>query len=86
MQPKEIPDFIEELMEQLEIGIDRVAKKKMIDVEPPAGVDVPVTSVIYPEVVEIMLNVDAHIDDGTVEGAYENQTLWVKIPWPRVIG
>jgi len=29
-----------------------------------------------------MLNIEAKIDDGTAEGAYENQTIWVKIPWP----
>jgi len=82
MFAKEIPDFLEEVMEQIEIGIDRVADKKLQVVEPPTGVDPPIVHVEYPEQVEIMLNVDAKIDDGTAEGGYENQTIWVKIPWP----
>jgi len=86
MFAKEIPDFIEEVMEQIEIAIERVANKKLQVVEPPAGVDPPIVHVAYPEQVEIMLNVDAKIDDGTAEGGYENQTIWVKIPWPERIG
>lgn len=86
MDPKDIPDFIEAVMEQIEIGIERVAGKKMINVEPPAGVDVPMVHVQYPEHVELMLNVDAHVDDDSVDGSWENQSLWVKIPWPKIIG
>ena len=86
MQPKEIPDFIGQVMKYIEIGIERVAKEKMVAVEPPAGVDPPPVDYIYPEHVELMLNVDAKIDDGTTEGCYENQSIWVKIPWPKVIG
>ncbi len=85
MLPKEIPDFLEQVMEQIEIGIQRVAGK-IIAVEPPAGVDPPMVHVAYPDQVELMLNVDAKIDDGTADGAYENQSIWVKIPWPKRIG
>jgi len=85
MLPKEIPDYIEQVMEYIEIGIQRVAGK-IIAVEPPAGVDPPMVHVAYPDVVEIMLNVDAKVDDGTKEGCWESQTLWVKIPWPQKIG
>jgi len=86
MFAKEIPDFIVEVVEQIEIGIDRIIQKKLVAVEPPAGVDPPVIMVAYPEQVEIMLNVDAKIDDGTAEGGWENQTIWVKIPWPKRVG
>ena len=82
MFAKEIPDFLEDVMEQLAIGIDRVADKNLAIVEPPAGVDPPAVPRRYPDLVEIMLNIEAKIDDGTAEGAYENQTIWVKIPWP----
>lgn len=82
MQAKEIPDFIEDVMEQIQIGIDRMAAKT-VGVEPPAGVDPPRVRYIYPEHVELMLNVDAKVDDGTDDGAYESQSLWVKIPWPQ---
>ena len=86
MYPKEIPDFIEDVMEQIEIGIERVAQKKFTPVEPPAGVDVPLVLVQYPEHVELMLHIEAKIDDGTAEDCYESQSLWVKIPWPKRIG
>ena len=86
MLPKDIPDFIEAVLEQIEIGIDRVVQKKLIAVEPPAGVDPPVMAVAFPEYVELMLNVDAHVDDDSVDGSWENQSLWVKIPWPKRIG
>lgn len=76
MFAKEIPDFIVEVMEQIEIAIDRVAQKKIPQADRYKYVQ-------YPEVVEIMLNVEAKIDDGTVEEAYENQTIWVKIPWQK---
>ena len=82
MFAKEIPDFIEDVMEQIEVAIDRVADKKLTVVEPPAGVDPPMVRVKYPEQVEIMLNVEAKVEDGTADGAYESQTVWVKIPWP----
>jgi hypothetical protein len=70
MFAKEIPDFIEEVMTQIHVGIERVHQKHRAEVE-------------YPEHVELLLNVDAKIDDGTAEGAFESQSLWVKIPWPR---
>jgi len=79
MFAKEIPDFIEDVMEQIEVAIDRVAQKKIPQADRYKYVQ-------YPEVVEIMLNVDAKIDDGSAEGTYENQTIWVKIPWPKRIG
>lgn len=82
MFANEIPDFIVDVMEHIEIGIDRVADKKLTVVEPPAGVDPPMVKVKYPEHVELLLNIDAKIDDGTAEGAFESQSLWVKIPWP----
>ena len=86
MYPKEIPDFIGQVMKYIEIGIERVANDKMVAVEPPAGVDPPPVAYIYPEHVELMLNVEAKIDDGTADDAYENQSIWVKIPWPKRIG
>jgi hypothetical protein len=49
-------------------------------------VDPPMVLVKYPEQVEIMLNVEAKIDDGTAEGAYESQTIWIKVPWPQRVG
>ena len=82
MYPKEIPDFIVDVMGQIEVAIDRVAQKKLVGVEPLAGM----VHVQYPEQVEIMLNVEAKIDDGTEDGCYESQTIWVKIPWPQRIG
>ena len=85
MFAKEIPDFLEDVMEQIEIGIQRVAGK-IIAVEPPAGVDPPMVHVQYPEYVELLLNVDAHTDDGTEAGCWESQSLWVKIPWPKRVG
>ena len=33
-----------------------------------------------------MLNVEAQIEDGTAEGGWEIQTIWVKIPWPTRVG
>jgi hypothetical protein len=86
MKPEDIPDFINTVMEQIEIGIDKVAKRTTIAIEPPAGVDPPPIHVSFPREVELMLNVDAKVDDGTPEGDYESQSLWVKIPWPtRVV-
>lgn len=89
MQPKEIPDFIVDVMEQIEIAIDRVAYKKHGIAEGDTELAEATRSLVhvrYPEQIEIMLNVDAHIDDGTADGCYENQTLWVKIPWPVKVG
>jgi hypothetical protein len=91
MLPKHIPDFIEQVMEQIEIGIDRVASKKLEHVvEPPAGVDPPLVQKAYPEHVELLLNVDAEVryDDvaETEPPEYESQSLWVKIPWPKRFG
>lgn len=85
MYPKEIPNFIEQVMEQIEIGIDRVAQKKLVVVEPPSGVDPPMVHVQYPEHVEMMLNVEALLDDESGAEEYEHQTIWVKIPWPTRI-
>lgn len=89
MLPTEIPDFIDIVMEQIEIGIDRVAHRK--HGIPPGDTELAeatrsMVSVSYPEHIELMLNVDAKIDDGTAEGAFENQSLWVKIPWPKKVG
>ena len=75
MYPKEIPDFIEQVMEQIEIGIDRVTQKEG-----------DLVKVRYPEHIEMMLQVDAKIDDGTEIGDYESQSVCVKVPWPQRSG
>ena len=86
MYPKEIPDFIADVMEQIEIAIDRVAYKKHGVLEGDTELAEATRSIAlvqYPDQVEIMLNIEAKIDDGTVDGTYESQTIWVKIPWPK---
>ena len=82
MFAKEIPDFLVEVMRNIEIGIDRVAQQKLEEI----GVDKSLIHVRYPEHVELMLNVEAKIDDGSDDGGWENQSLWVKIPWPKKVG
>lgn len=88
MLPTDMPRFIDTVMEQIEIGIDRVAQRKLVVVEPPAGVDPPMVHVAYPEHVEMMINVDVDcLEPGTTDSRYnESQTIWVKIPWPKRIG
>ncbi len=81
MYPKEIPDFIDDVMKQIEIGISRVHKKRLEEIVGEGSF----IHVSYPEVVEIMLNVEAKVDDGSEDGAYEHQTIWVKIPWPHQV-
>ncbi len=77
MKPNEIPDFIVEMMEKVELGIETYAAKKTTDM--PEG---SMLHVGYPEFLELMLSIEYYDDN---DEYIDHQQVWIKIPWPKKI-
>ena len=76
MKADEIPDFIVEMMEKVELGIDTFSAKRLGELP-----DTSMLSTGYPEFLELMLSVEHFAEDGEY---IDNQQVWIKIPWPEV--
>lgn len=77
MKADEIPDFIVEMMEKVELGIETFAAKKTIEM--PKG---SLLHVGYPDLLELMLSIEYYDDK---DEYIDHQQVWIKIPWPSKI-
>lgn len=77
MKADEIPDFIVEMLEKVELGIETFSGKKVSKM--PEG---SMMHVGYPEFLELMLSVE-HFDEN--EEYIDHQQVWIKVPWPKIV-
>lgn len=78
MKPAEIPDFIAEMLMQVELGIDQYTSNKLKGFPERTSI-----AKRYPDQLELQLNIEYYEEDGDY---VDHQQCWVKIPWPKVIG
>ena len=76
MKTDEIPDFIVEMLEKVELGIETFSAKRLNEISEDSMV-----SVDYPEFLELMLSIEYYDDD---DEYIDHQQVWIKIPWPTV--
>jgi len=76
MKADEIPDFIVEMMEKVELGIDTFSAKRLGEIPEDS-----MLQVAYPEFLELMLSIEYYDDN---DEYIDHQQVWIKIPWPEV--
>lgn len=76
MKADEIPDFIVEMLEKVELGIETFSARRLNEISEDSMV-----SVDYPEFLELMLSIEYFDKD---EEYIDHQQVWIKIPWPTV--
>lgn len=78
MKADEIPDFIVEMMEKVELGIDTFCAKRLTQLPE----DSMLQHAGYPEFLELMLSIEYYDDD---DEYIDHQQVWIKIPWPEAV-